>query len=261
MRNENSIIDTSTISKEIDPKYPKNDFKTKIKKSISFLKPTILNVIITLTVFIIILAILRNFSISLIASICVYFIIAFVIQPLFHDKLGNSQKVISLKRNNSFPEIITSNNKTILLYVKNKTLIAIALLRVEWLANFINLNQIWNFLQREGIQIQDCREGCFLIIRKKTAVKSNNNLNEEAKKLVKSIERTIQLTKKKFEIEYENISLRLVKEQDMIQTILFLGLASDKFISPSEIISEDFSFLKDDTLQIQNKNMEEQISE
>lgn len=207
------------------------------------------------------LVILRTFSISMIVAIGVYLIIALIIQPIFHDKIGKSQEVISLKRDNGLPEMVSSNNKTVILHIQNKTLVAIALLRVEWLTNFINLNQIWHFLQRESIQIQDCREGCFLVIQKKTKLKSTNDIQDEAKKLVKSIERTIQLTKKKFEIEYENISLRLVKGQSMIQTILFLGLASDKLITSSELSSDDYSYLKNDSLHIHDKKMEEQISE
>jgi hypothetical protein len=261
MSNENPIIETQTISKEIQPEYSTSDFKQKMKKGLALLKPTFVNIIVTFITFIVLLAISRNLMLSVLICACIYLIVAFLIQPLLQKKFGKNLKVISLKTDKDLPELIFSNNKSVILYIQRKTLIAIALLRVEWLANIIYLNQIWHFLQKEDIQIQDCREGCFLVFRKIIQLKSNKGLEDEAKKLVKSIERTIQLTKKKFDIEYENINLRLVKGQEIAQTILFLGLASGKFINGTEQNHDDYSYLKNDSLHIQNQKLEEQISE
>ncbi|NHK33035.1 MAG: hypothetical protein FK730_16930 [Asgard group archaeon] len=261
MSNENPIIETQTMSKEIQPEYSANAFKQRMKKGLSFLKPTSANIIVTFITFIVLLAISRNLILSVLICACIYLIVAFLIQPLLQKKFGKNFKVISLKANKDLPELISSNNKSVILYIQKKTLNAIALLRVEWLANIINLNQIWHFLQKEDIQIQDCREGCFLVVRKTMQLKSNKGLEDEAKKLVKLIERTIQLTKKKFDIEYENISLRLVKGQEIVQTILLLGLASGKFINGIEQNPDDYSYLKNNSLYIQNQKLEEQISE
>ena len=139
MSNENPIIEKQSISTEIGSKYSSNDFKEKLKKGLSYLKPTFVNIIVTFVTFIVLLAITKNLILSLLVSVGIYLIVAFLVQPLLKSKFGKNFKVISLKTENGLPEMVISNNKSVILYAQKKTLLAIALLRVEWLTNIINL--------------------------------------------------------------------------------------------------------------------------
>ena len=143
------------------------------------------------------------------------------------------------------------------LYKQKRFLIALTLLQVERFGNFIPLNPIWDLLLSEGVQIQDCREGCFLVIRKKTKIKASKSLEDEANKLVKDIIRTIRLIRKKMEIEYDDINLRLVKGQEIIQNTLYLGLAPEKFVMLTEWSTDDYNFFNNDSLKI-SENMQEE---
>ncbi|MHA1123800.1 MAG: hypothetical protein ACTSPC_13470, partial [Candidatus Heimdallarchaeota archaeon] len=153
--------------------------------------------------------------------------------------------------------LIGSNNQSIILFTKKNFLIGISLLRVEWITNFVNLGSIWDFLQEEGIQIQDCREGCFFVIRKMTDAKKSGDLQEQATKLVKEIERTILLMKKKFDIDFENLNLHLVKGQERILLILNIGLEPERFDAFPDISEEEIDYIKNSTLEKQEESMEE----
>jgi hypothetical protein len=262
MSNENTVIDPQSLPTEIKPKYAGN-VKTKFKKALTLLKPTIINVVLTFAAFLILLATTRMLGIAILVGFCVYLLMGFAIQPIFKDKLGKSMKTISFKKESEKPEQIPTKNNSIILYKQNRFMIALTLLQVEWFGNFIPLNPLWDLLLSEGVQIQDCREGCFLIIRKKTKINNIKGLEDEANKLVKEIIRTIRLIRKKMEIEYEDINLRLVKDQEIIQNTLHLGLAPDKFVTLTEWSSDDYNILKNDSLQISENTQEEpeQISD
>ncbi|NHJ47149.1 MAG: hypothetical protein FK733_05105 [Asgard group archaeon] len=256
MSNESTILEPQSIPTEIKPNYA-NNFKTKFKKALDLLKPTILNVILTFTAFVIILATTKMLGIAILVGVCVYLLMSFAVQPLFKNKLGKSMKVISFKKESEKPELVPTKNNSIILYKQKRFLIALTLLQVEWFGNLIPLNPLWDLLLSEGVQIQDCREGCFLIIRKKIKINASKGLEDEANKLVKEIIRTIRLIRKKMEIEYEDINLRLVKGKEIIQNTLHLGLAPEKFVTLTEWSSDDYSFLSNDSLKI-SENMKEE---
>jgi hypothetical protein len=258
MNNENTSLETQSIPAVVEPNYSK--FKKIFKKSIQLLKPTVLNVSVTFVLFLIILAVSKILGISILVGVSGYLFTSFGLQPLIKQKFGKNLKIISFKKESTKAELIPTKNDSVLLYKRKKILIAITLLQIEWFGGFIPLNQIWDHLLREGVQIQDCREGCFLIIRKKITINASNGLQDEANKLVKEITRTIKLIKKKIEIEYDDINLRLIKNQELIQTILFLGLAPDKFTSYPEWSSDDYNYLKNGSLQTSIEILEEKTN-
>ena len=197
---------------------------------------------------IIVIAITKKLGVSVAASVLVYIVISLIIQPLYGSKLN--KRFIGFSANKNIPAIVKSNNKSLLLITKNKTLIGISLLKADWLDNYLNLNSIWDLLQQEGVQIQDCREGCFFVIRKNIQLKRNDTFQNLAIKLVKEVEKTILLLKKRFEIEYDNLNLYLVKGQENIQSIVNLGLNPMKFSSNQEISDEDLDYLGTTTLDV-----------
>ncbi|MHA1187573.1 MAG: hypothetical protein ACTSXA_11545 [Candidatus Heimdallarchaeota archaeon] len=201
----------------------------KLQQLIEYLKPTVLNIVITIAFFIIGLVITRKIGIAVLFAVVTYLLVAFIVQPLFNGKLGNKIEFLTKKNKANVSSKIETNSKSIVLHKQNSTLIAISLLKVEWFANFVKLHSIWDFLQEEGIQIQDCREGCFFIIKKKAAIKKSKSLQEQAEKLIKDIERSILLTKKIVSVEFDDVDLNLVKGQENIKMILNFGLDPGKF--------------------------------
>ncbi|MHA1354391.1 MAG: hypothetical protein ACTSPK_01130 [Candidatus Heimdallarchaeota archaeon] len=201
----------------------------KLQQLVEYLKPTVLNIVITIAFFIIGLVITRKIGIAVLFAVVTYLLVAFIVQPLFNGKLGNKIEFLTKKNKANVSSKIETNSKSIVLHKQNSTLIAISLLKVEWFANFVKLHSIWDFLQEEGIQIQDCREGCFFIIKKKAAIKKSKSLQEQAEKLIKDIERSILLTKKIVSVEFDDVDLNLVKGQENIKMILNFGLDPGKF--------------------------------
>ncbi|HUT81169.1 MAG TPA: hypothetical protein VMZ29_08195 [Candidatus Bathyarchaeia archaeon] len=260
MSNETATqIEVETaLQSDITSRFTKKELKIKTAKIISLLKPTIVSALTTFTAFLIILGFSKNFLYALLGSITVYLIFAFILHPLIKNKLGKNLSLLSLKREPNKITVISSNNKSILLSLQNRRLLGISILRADWGDFYIDLEPIWDFLQEEGIHIQDCREGCFLIIRKYADVKNINNLQEHAAKLAKELEKTILLTKKKLDHEFNNLALFLVKDQEKIQNILQLGLASEKFSQLNEFTEDDIDYFRNNSFQMELKQLEDQ---
>ncbi|MHA1221377.1 MAG: hypothetical protein ACTSQB_06555, partial [Candidatus Heimdallarchaeota archaeon] len=82
MRNETTtLLDNQSLPNEITSDYSENNLKSKLKKSLSLLKPTLLNIAITFIGFIILLAISKSLLLTLAISLGVYLFQSFVIQP------------------------------------------------------------------------------------------------------------------------------------------------------------------------------------
>ena len=246
MSNETQIeSNTQTLPNEINPNTT-DSAKTKVRNLLVILKPTVLNSVVTFLIFIILLALKKKLALTLSISLGVYLLIAFVFQPLYKDKINLKFANFSFNKTKEKASIITSNSQSIVLAIKGKALTGISLLKVEWFTDYVYLSTVWDFLMEEGIIIQDCREGCFLIIRKTAALKRAADLSEKAKKMVKEIEKSILLTKKKFDIEYTRLGLQLVKGQEQLQSIFQLGQFQDKFLisDDNNLTDEDILFLK-----------------
>ncbi|NHJ31733.1 MAG: hypothetical protein FK732_02615 [Asgard group archaeon] len=259
MSNEQTtVIDNQNPSTEISSSLSNNKLKAKFGKVIAMLKPTIFNFATTFIVFVIVLAVTKLLGISIIVALGIYVCTSLFLQPLFEKSFSKKLNSLGFKNSKNNTSLITSNNQSIILYVKKNLLIGISLLRVEWIENFVNLSSIWDFLQEEGIQIQDCREGCFFVIRKKNHIKKSSDLQEQAIKLVKEIERTILLMKKKFDIDFENLNLHLVKGQDKLLMILNIGLELERFDTFPDISEDEIDYIKNSTLKEQEQSMEEE---
>ncbi len=258
MTNEQTtIIENPNAATDIGSRISNEKLKIRLRNILGNLKPTVVNSVISFIVLIIVLALTKNLGVTIAIVVGIYFIVSFVLQPIFEKGLG--RKISSLGFGNSANKtsLIPSNNQSIALFMKKNTLYGISLLSVEWITNFVNLSSIWDFLQDEGIQIQDCREGCFFIIRKKCAIKKSSDLQEQAIKLVKEIERTILLMKKKFDIDFENLNLYLVKGQERILMILNIGLEPERFDTFPELSEDEISHIRNSTLKDQEQEMEE----
>ncbi len=90
-----------------------------------------------------------------------------------------------------------------------------------------------------------------------TEAKKSSDLQERATKLVKEIERTILLMKKKFDIDFENLNLHLVKGQERILLILNIGLEPERFDAFPDISEDEIDYIKNSTMENQEKSMEE----
>jgi len=258
MSNEQTtVIENTNPSTEISSSLSNNKLKAKLGEAIAQLKPTIFNSVITFIVFVIILAITKLLGITIGVTLGTYILASLLLQPFFEKRLGKKLTGFGFGKAKNKISLIGSNNQSIILFTKKNFLIGISLLRVEWITNFVNLGSIWDFLQEEGIQIQDCREGCFFVIRKMTDAKKSGDLQEEATKLVKEIERTILLMKKKFDIDFENLNLHLVKGQERILLILNIGLEPERFDAFPDISEEEIDYIKNSTLEKQEESMEE----
>lgn len=252
---QNTIITTD------EQKSTVKNLQEKISKVVSNLKPNIFNVIISFVIFLILLLLTQKLGISLLVGIAFYILIAFIQQPIIKSNFGQKLSLSFFDHNKTNVEIIETTSKSTLLLKQNKYLTCIALLKVDWSYSIVPLNGMCDFLQEEGIQIQDCREGCFLIIRKKALMKRINDVENHAKKIIKEIERTILLTKKKFDMEFENMHLHLIKGQEHIMTILNLGLLPYKFEVFNEMSDDDFEILRESNFgnQISENDKEEKL--
>jgi len=258
MNNEQTtVIDNPNPSVEISSGLSNKKLKVKLGKAIALLKPTIFNSVITFIVFVIVLTITKLLGITIVVTLGTFILASLFLQPLFEKGLGRKLNSLGFGKANNKISLICSNNQSITLFTKKNLLIGISLLRVEWITNFVNLSSIWDFLQEEGIQIQDCREGCFFIIRKNSIIKKSCDLQEQATKLVKEIERTILLMKKKFDIDFENLNLHLVKDQERILMILNIGLEPERFDAFPDISEDEIDYIKNSTLEKQEHSMEE----
>ncbi|MHA1124755.1 MAG: hypothetical protein ACTSO7_04025 [Candidatus Heimdallarchaeota archaeon] len=221
----------------------------KLQRLVEYLKPTVLNIVITIAFFIIGLVITRKIGIAVLFAAVTYLLVAFIVQPLFNGKLGKKIEFFTKKNKTNISSKIETNSKSIVLHKQNSTLIAISLLKVEWFANFVKLHSIWDFLQEEGIQIQDCREGCFFIIKKKAEIKKSKSLQEQAEKLIKDIERSILLTKKIVSVEFDDVDLNLVKGQENIKVILNFGLDPGKFNLYDDLSEEEIDRIRASSIE------------
>ncbi len=223
-------------------------FRLKLKKALAKLKPNFVNVLLTFIAFLISLLASKNLTLTLVITLGVYLGTVFLVQPL----LKNHQMKVFLqnpfKRSFSTPRELPVKSQTVLLYQSEKTLYAISLLRVDWFEKELSLKLLWDYFPEEGISIQDCQEGCFLIIKKQDEGGSISNLQEKATKLVKELEKTIILTKRKFELSFGNVMLKLVKGQEQIKMILHLGLSPENFITPPQMSEEDLLLVKGEAL-------------
>jgi hypothetical protein len=258
MSNEQTtIIENPNAGTDITSKISNSKLKTKLKDIIGKLKPTILNSVLTFIAFVIILALTKLLGLTIGSAIGIYILASFVLQPIFEKGFGKKLNGLGFGGSKNKTELISSNNQTVALFMKKNQLIGISLLSVEWITNFVNLSSIWDFLQEEGIQIQDCREGCFFVIRKKATIKKSNDLQEQASKLVKEIERTILLMKKKFDIDFENLNLHLIKGHERILMILNIGLEPDRFDIYPDMSEDEIDYIKNSTLEDREQKMEE----
>ena len=264
MSNEQARINLESQKTVISTEEQKSTVKTileKTRKILANLKPNIFNVIISFVVFLILLLLTQKLGISLLIGFVIYVVIAVLQQPIARSSFGQKFSLSLFDNNKANIEIIDTTSKSTLLLKQNKYLVCIALLKVDWSYSIVPLNGMCDFLQEEGIQIQDCREGCFLIIRKKALMKKINDIENQAKKIIKEIERTILLTKKKFDMEFENMHLQLVKGQEQIITILNLGLLPYKFDVFNEMSEDEFELLRDSNFgdQLNENNEVEKI--
>lgn len=258
MSNEQTtVIENPNPTTDISSRLSNNKLKAKLGKAIALLKPAIFNSVITFIVFVIVLAITKLLGITIGVTLGTYILASLLLQPIFEKRLGRKVTGFGFGRAKNKTSPISSNNQSIILFTKKNHLIGISLLRVEWITNFVNLSSIWDFLQEEGIQIQDCREGCFFVIRKMTEAKKSSDLQERATKLVKEIERTILLMKKKFDIDFENLNLHLVKGQERILLILNIGLEPERFDAFPDISEDEIDYIKNSTMETQEESMEE----
>jgi hypothetical protein len=205
--------------------------------------------VITFIVFVCVLAVSKLLGLTIAVTLGTYLLFSFLLQPILEKGLGKKITSWGFGDSKNKTSLISNNSQSVILLAKKNLLIGISLLSVEWITNFVNLSSIWDFLQNEGIQIQDCREGCFFVIRKKCTIKKSSDLQEQATKLVKEIERTILLMKKKFDIDYENLNLHLVKGQERILMILNIGLDPEKFDAFPDISEEEIDYIKNSTLE------------
>ncbi|MBN1330621.1 MAG: hypothetical protein JXA54_14200 [Candidatus Heimdallarchaeota archaeon] len=250
--------DRTTLQTDFSSNFSKKELKNKTKEIISLLRPTIVSVLTTFIIFLIILGVSKNFLFALLGGLIIYLGFAFILQPLIKKKFGKNLTQLALKREPGKITFISSNNKSILFSLQNRRLLGISILRADWGDFYIDLEPIWDFLQEEGIHIQDCREGCYLIIRKYVDVKNTNNIQEQASKLAKEIEKTILLAKKKSEHEFNNFALFLIKDQQKILTILQLGLAPEKFSQLNELTEDDIAYIRNNSFQTELNQMEDQ---
>ncbi len=254
---QTTVIENPNSSTELSSRLSNIKLKTKLGKAFALLKPTIFNSVITFIVFVIVLSITKLLGITIGVSLGTFILASLLLQPIFEKRLGRKLTGLGFGKAKKKTSLISSNNQSIILFTKKNHLIGISLLSVEWITNFVNLSSIWDFLQEEGIQIQDCREGCFFVIRKMIEAKKSSDLQEQATKLVKEIERTILLMKKKFDIDFENLNLHLVKGQERILLILNIGLEPERFDVFPDISEDEIDYIKNSTLEKQEESMEE----
>jgi len=239
----------------------KGIIKEKLEEALNLLKPTILNVILTFAIFIILLAAVQKLSVATLVAISAYLLIAFLIQPLIVKKTGKKFGNFNFGSSKNQSSIVPTTNNSIVLYTNKKELIGISLLNVEYFTNYVQLNTVWDLFVDEGIHIQDCREGCYLVIRKSVPLKKSKTLVDSATHLIKEMERTILLTKKKFDLEFDNLNLTLVKNQERICMILNLGLYQTKFGDMIELSEEELDYIRKSTkLRSDNQKKEKLLA-
>lgn len=246
------IIEQQSLTTNNENSFSVKKLKENMAKILPYLKPGLINSIISFIAFLITLLISQKLAISFLIIILTYLTISLFVKPVLIEKFGSRLNLPGFSSSKTKTGIVDTTSKSTILVKQDKFLVGIALLKVEWDMRYIRLVNLWTFFQEEGIQIQDCREGCFLVIRKKARFKNQKSLEDDAKKLVKEIEKTTLLTRKKFDMEYDNLHLRLVKGQENILTILNLGLAPHKFKIYQEMSEEDFTSLRLASSEVQS---------
>lgn len=259
MSNEQAAIVLETQNNILTPAEENNtinasNFQEKFNRLLTYLKPNIFNVIISFVIFLVLLLATKRLGVSFLVGFTIYILVAFALLPFIKTKFGDKLNLNIMESSRIKTQIIETTSRSTVLIKQNKNLIGIALLKIEWSYTIVPLNNMCDFMQEEGIQIQDCREGCYLVVRKKTEYKRSGSLEEQAKKLIKEIDKTILLTRKKFDMEFENMHLHLIKGQENILTILNLGLLPCKFKVYQEMSDEDFENLRESTFETQKNN-------
>ena len=247
MNNEQSVAPSENFALLSDTTKA-TTLRLKLKKALTQLKPTFMNVLLTFIAFLISLVVSKNLTLTLAITLGVYLGIILLIQPLIKNHQMKAFLQNPFQKSFSVPQKLPTKSQTVLLYQHEKSLIAISLLRVKWFERALSLKLLWDYLQEEGISIQDCQEGCFLVIKKQEKIDSMAKLEEEATKLVRELEKVIILTKRKFELSFTNVMLKLVKGQEQIKMILHLGLSPEKFVTPPILPEEDILLVKGDLL-------------
>ncbi|MFW9921832.1 MAG: hypothetical protein ACFFDW_00900 [Candidatus Thorarchaeota archaeon] len=247
MANENSsLIDSQqpiTINNDVSNKLSTN-LKLKLTKYLVYIKPNIFNIILTFIAFLLSLLATKKLGVSVLIAVISYLGFSLLLHPLLKSKFGEKINMQSFgRRTNRIAPISTTSQKVILTSL-NKHLIALAVLQLEWSTGQIPLISLWDYFESENIQIQDCKEGCFLVIKKKVEIKKIGNIQDQVTKLMSEIEKTVLLTIKKFELEFDFMQIKIVKGQKKILEILNLGLAPEKFTTFEEMSEEDFESLR-----------------
>ena len=244
MTNESTVvIEQQTITNN-NSSFSWKKVKERTMKILPFIKPNLINSIVSFVVFLVTLLVTKKLGISLLATVLTYLVLSLLIRPLFEEKFGANLKLPTLSNTKAKSSYLETTSKSAILVKQDRYLIGIALMKAEWDMSYIRIVNLWDFCLKEGIQIQDCREGCYLVARKKALLKRGKSLAEEAKKLLKELERTTLLTRKKFDMEFDNFNLQLIKGQEEILTILNLGLAPNKFNIYQEMSEEDVESLQ-----------------
>lgn len=258
MKNTEQLNGTELIKRDGEKKQTeqKKSLKIRLRKLWNTLQPSLFTVIMTFTVFFITLLIVKTMVIPSLVAIMTYGFLVFIVQPLFGERIKKVVEAI-FGRNREIVRLIKTKNDSVIIQQIDNSLIAISLLQVTALAYPVELRYLWDFLQEEEIFIQDCLEGCFLIIKKKTKKIPTKNLQELAVEVVKAVHQTIIRTIKRFELEYENIDLKLVRGQERILAILNLGLSPEKFSFVQEMPEEDLAYLRKPHLVPDDEDEEE----
>jgi hypothetical protein len=238
-----------------------DSINTKIKAGLALLKPSILNIFTTFITFLLSIVLLRKIGLAALFAAIAYLLVAFFVQPFFSEKLNKEFLSLNLKGTKAVPSFLPTTSNSIILMKQEQQLVAIALLKITLTADYLPLGKIWDFLEQEGIQIQDCLEGVHLIIRKTTKIKWKKPLQEAALQLQTKVQRTVTLTMKKFDLYFSDSNIQLVNHPEKMRDILYFGLAHDKFMSNREMSEEELEYIRRSPFTNLNHQTQEMNSE
>jgi hypothetical protein len=248
MNNDNLISNESTNTISMRNENFWLNIKLKVKKYLHYFKPNLVNILLTFITFLLLIIITRKLGLTFIITFISYLLFAILVSPFLEKNFLSKFNFISSKKETT--SLLKSTSNKILFFSNNKYLRGLSLLKLEWTANIAYLNRMWDFLMEENLQLQDCKEGCFIIIKKKIQIIKTKNLQEAVFELTKEIEKTALLIKKKFEMEYDFFQIKLVKGQENILTILNLGQSIDKFNQIPELSEDDFEDIREESKEM-----------
>ncbi|MEA2071392.1 MAG: hypothetical protein U9O98_08890 [Asgard group archaeon] len=240
--NQSKINQSSETSlRDTTKTIQKNKVEKRIKKILIKLKPTFLLLILSFGTFLGVLVITHLLGVSIFCGLFVYIIAGLVFQPFLSEKFGFSFNALipTIKKQ---PQFLQTTSKKLLLFEANSKLIGFVILRITNLIDWVFLSEYCSFFQKEGIIIQDCLEGCFLIIRKE--IKKTTPLVDVVEKLCNSLTHSAVLTKKHFCLKNPELELHLVEDLQLLQEILFLGLSFDNFSKEKMLTKEQVRYLQ-----------------